>query len=325
MGRTATTTTTTTDPAMFLTAFAVLFPLFSKIAVGSLIRHLIPLSDQAVSQMNTIIFRVFLPALLFVNIYQSDFASITSLSFLLFSLAVLLAIFILLMLLVPHFETENPRRGVLVQGISRSNFIFFGLPMAQTLYGGTSKGAASLLVGVLVPVLNVISVIALEYFRGNKPEVKKIAAGVARNPILIGGVAGLLCVSLKIELPSLIEQLLVDISEIATPLALILLGCSVTFSSVHQNRRALIVAVASRLLVVPAIGVGLALLFGFRGLELILLMALFASPTAVSSYTMAEQMGGDSQLAAQIIVLTTTLSLFSLFGWITLLMGLGFF
>lgn len=329
MGRTATTNTgrtaTTTDQAMFLTASAVLFPLFSKIGIGYLIRRLVKLSDATVAQMNNIIFRVFLPILLFVNIYQSDFSTITSFSFLLFSLAVLLAIFVLLLLLVPRFERENPRRGVLVQGISRSNFIFFGLPMAEVLYGGASKGVASLLVGVLVPVLNVISVIALEYFRGNKPNLKKISVSVARNPILIGGALGFLFVSLRIELPALVEELLVDISAIATPLALILLGCSVTFKSVHQNRKALFFAVTSRLLVVPAIGVGLALFFGFRDLELILLMAFFASPTAVSSFTMAQQMGGDSELAAQIIVFTTTLSLFSLFGWITLLMGFGFF
>jgi predicted permease len=275
--------------------------------------------------MNTIIFRIFLPALLFVNIYQSDFASISSFGFLLFSLAVLLTIFTLLLLLIPLVEGENPRRGVLVQGISRSNFIFFGLPMAGSLYGGTSRGVASLLVGVLVPVLNVISVIALEYFRGNRPDVKKIFKSVAVNPILIGGALGLLFAVLGITLPSPVEHFLVDISEIATPLALILLGCSVTFTSVKENRRALLFAVAGRLLIVPAFGVGLALLFGFRDLELILLMALFASPTAVSSFTMAEQMGGDSALAAQIVVFTTTLSLFSLFGWITLLMGLGFF
>jgi len=310
---------------IFLTALAVLFPLFSKIGLGWLIRRVIPLSDETISQMNTIIFRIFLPALLFVNIYQSDFASISSFGFLLFSLAVLLTIFTLLLLLIPLVEGENPRRGVLVQGISRSNFIFFGLPMAGSLYGGTSRGVASLLVGVLVPVLNVISVIALEYFRGNRPDVKKIFKSVAVNPILIGGALGLLFAVLGITLPSPVEHFLVDISEIATPLALILLGCSVTFTSVKENRRALLFAVAGRLLIVPAFGVGLALLFGFRDLELILLMALFASPTAVSSFTMAEQMGGDSALAAQIVVFTTTLSLFSLFGWITLLMGLGFF
>ncbi len=309
---------------IFATTVTVLFPLFSKIGVGYLIRRLIPLSERSVTEMNAIIFRVFLPALLFVNIYQSDFGSIASFDLMLFSLVVLITIFVLLLIIVPRFEGQNSRRGVLVQGISRSNFIFFGLPMAQTLYGGTSKAVASLLVGVLVPVLNVISVIALEYFRGNKPNVKKIATSVATNPILIGGALGLACTVSGITLPRLVEGLLVEISEIATPLALILLGTSVTFSSVRQNRRVLAIAVVSRLLVVPMIGVGFALLFGFRSLELILLMALFASPTAVSSFTMAQQMGGDSALAAQIVVFTTVMSLFTLFGWISALMALSF-
>ncbi|NMA22724.1 MAG: AEC family transporter [Spirochaetales bacterium] len=310
---------------VFITALGVLFPLFAKIAIGMVVRKGGFLGDRTITEMNNFVFRILLPSLLFVNIYQSDFESITSFDFLFFSLVVLVGLFTLALVIIPKMEKANPRRGVLVQGISRSNFIFFGLPMAQTLYGGASKGIASLLVGVLVPILNVISVFALEYFRGSRPNFVKILKSIALNPILIGGSLGLITVSLGITLPPLLENLLVDISSIATPLALILLGCSVTFSSMKENRKALAIAVSGRLIIIPAIGVGLALLFGFRDLELILLMALFASPTAVSSFTMAQQMGGDSELAAQIVVLTTTLSLFTLFGWISALMGLGFF
>jgi len=85
------------------------------------------------------------------------------------------------------------------------------------------------------------------------------------------------------------------------------------------------IGVLARLVIVPAIGITIAILSGCRDLELILLMAMYASPAAVSSYTMAQQMDGDAELAGQIVVFTTALSLLSLFFWISLLMALGYF
>ena len=134
-----------------------------------------------------------------------------------------------------------------------------------------------------------------------------------------------MCAIVGIKLPQSLEGVVFEIADIATPLALVILGASVTFSSVRTNQKPLVLGVLNRLVIVPAIGITAAILFGFRGLELILLMAMYASPTAVSSYTMAQQMNGDAELAGQIVVFTTALSLLSLFLWISLLMALGFF
>lgn len=152
-----------------------------------------------------------------------------------------------------------------------------------------------------------------------------IIKGILLNPILIGGFLGLVCSLTSVRLPLAMERVLIEIADIATPLALIILGASVTFTSVKANRKSLILAVAGKLLIVPAVGVTISILAGFRGLELILLMSMFASPAAVSSYTMAQQMDGDADLAGQIVVFTTAFSLFTLFFWITSLMGLGYF
>jgi len=272
-----------------------------------------------------VVFRVFLPTLLFSNIYKTDFSTITSFNLLWYSVLSLIVMVSFYMLLIPRLEPENAKRGVLVQGICRSNFIFFGMPMAATLYGGTSAGIASLMVGIVVPMINMLSVIILEYFRGNKPDLKNILKGIVLNPIVIGGALGLLCTIVGIKLPPSLEGVIFEIADIATPLALVILGASVTFSSVKVNRKPLIIGILNRLVVVPAVGITIAILVGYRDLELILLMAMYASPAAVSSYTMAQQMDGDAELAGQIVVFTTALSLLSLFFWISLLMALGYF
>ena len=309
---------------VFLTAFNVLFPLFAKISLGYAVRHMGLLSGKTLREMNNLVFRLFLPLLLFSNIYKTDFSTITSYDLLWFAVLSLVVMFASYMFLIPRVEQENHKRGVLVQAICRSNFIFFGIPMATTLYGGTSAGIASLMVGVVVPLVNMNSVIALEYFRGNTPNYPKILRGIIVNPIIIGGLLGLLCAFTGFKLPRFLEQFVFEIADIATPLALIILGGSVTFTSMKTNLKPLLIGVFNRLVIVPAIGLTASILIGFRSVELVLLMSMFASPAAVSSYTMAQQMDGDAELAGQLVVFTTVFSLVTLFFWISGLMAFGF-
>ncbi|MDD3822365.1 MAG: AEC family transporter [Sphaerochaetaceae bacterium] len=309
---------------VFLTAFNVLFPLFAKISLGYAVRHMGLLSEKTLREMNNLVFRLFLPLLLFSNIYKTDFSTITSYDLLWFAVLSLVVMFGSYMFLIPRVEQENHKRGVLVQAICRSNFIFFGIPMATTLYGGTSAGIASLMVGVVVPLVNMNSVIALEYFRGNTPNYPKILRGIIVNPIIIGGLLGLLCAFTGFKLPRFLEQFVFEIADIATPLALIILGGSVTFTSMKTNLKPLLIGVFNRLVIVPAIGLTASILIGFRSVELVLLMSMFASPAAVSSYTMAQQMDGDAELAGQLVVFTTVFSLVTLFFWISGLMAFGF-
>ena len=274
--------------------------------------------------MNNVVFRVFLPTLLFSNIYKTDFTQITSFGLLGYSVLAILTMFVFYMVTIPRLIEDNQKRGVLVQGICRSNFIFFGMPMAATLYGGASAGIASLMVGVVVPLVNITSVIALEYFRGNTPDYPKIIKGILLNPIILGGILGMVFALSGMKLPKLIEGLIFEVADIATPLALIILGGSVTFTSARANVKPLVIGVLNRLVIVPAVGLAISILVGYRGLELVLLMSMFASPAAVSSYTMAQQMNGDGELAGQIVVFTTAISLITLFFWISGLMLLGF-
>lgn len=274
--------------------------------------------------MNNVIFRVFLPTLLFSNIYKTDFTQITSFGLLGYSVLAILTMFVFYMVTIPRLIEDNQKRGVLVQGICRSNFIFFGMPMAATLYGGASAGIASLMVGVVVPLVNITSVIALEYFRGNTPDYPKIIKGILLNPIILGGILGMVFALSGMKLPKFIEGLIFEVADIATPLALIILGGSVTFTSARANVKPLVIGVLNRLVIVPAVGLAISILVGYRGLELVLLLSMFASPAAVSSYTMAQQMNGDGELAGQIVVFTTAISLITLFFWISGLMLLGF-
>lgn len=106
---------------------------------------------------------------------------------------------------------------------------------------------------------------------------------------------------------------------------MMVLGASFQFSSVRANLRSLVVCVVGRLMLMPAILVSLGVALDFRGVELVCILSVSACPVAAMSYTMAEQMGGDKDLAAGGIVFTSLFSCVTLFLWVFLLKQLGFF
>ena len=301
----------------------VVLPLFLLMALGFVLNRMKLMTEPALTQMNNVTFRVLLPTLLFVNIYQTDLDSALNGRLMVFAPALVLASFLILMVLVPCIEKENRKRGVMVQAIMRSNFVLFGMPVVTSLFGEGNTGSTALLIAIVIPMFNIFSVIALEVFRGGKLNVKHLLKSIATNPLLIGAFTGIIFLVLDIPLPVPVMETLGDLSSMATPLALMVLGGTFSFGAVRKHIRHLIICVGGRLIVVPAVGLILSIALGYRGVDLAALMAMLASPCAVSSFTMAQQMDGDSELAGQIVVWTCSLSVLTMFFWTFLLKSLG--
>ena len=231
-----------------------------------------------------------------------------------------------MLVIIPRIEPENARRGVMIQGIMRGNSVIFGLPIGMILCPD-EVGTVALAVAVVVPTINILSVVVLEIFRGQKPAPRKILRGILHNPLVIGSAIGLLFWELKglgIGIPQAVYTALSDFGKLGTPLALIILGGSVDFGLPRSHKRQLLIVLISRLILVPVAGVTASIMAGYRGAELVGLLIAFGAPTAVSSFTMAQEMGGDSELAGQIVVWTTAGSLVTMFVYVFLLRSLGF-
>jgi predicted permease len=308
---------------LFLTSFMVVFPLALKLFLGFTIRKTHLLSLSTFKEFNKLIFTLFLPVLLFYNIYHSNIGEDFNGKLIVFAMISLTFLFTLFMICIPRIEKENAKRGVMIQAMSRSNFILFGIPVANALYGEGSLGEATILVSFVVPLINVLSVVALEVFRNKKIDIIKIFKGIITNPLIIASIAAYFFVLTEIQLPNIIDMFVFEIASIATPIALIILGGSVTFHSINHNKVQLSVAIAGKLIIAPLIGITAAIILGFRNESLVILMAMFSSPTAVSSYSMALSMDGDAELAGLIILFTTFLSIISLFFITFTLLAVG--
>lgn len=302
----------------------VVLPLFLLIALGYALKRLRMYDEVTLKNINKLVFKVFLPVYLFHSIYSTDLSAVFDIKVILFAIAGLLIWFLLLMFLIPRMEKDNAKRGVMIQGMFRSNFVLFGLPVAISLCGEENIGITSLLLGIIVPIYNVLAVITLETFRGTKPSVKKIVIGIMKNPLIIASVLGVGMYLLQIELPYTIEKTVVDIGKVATPLALIALGGGFAFHKVKGDIKQLMVSVVGKLVISPLFMVTAAVLLGFRNEVLVPILLMSGAPTAVSSYTMAEQMGGDGELAGEIVVFTTGISIATIFVWVFVLKQLMF-
>ena len=300
-------------------SFNIVLPIFLILSLGYILKKLKILDELTTKNMNSVNFKVFLPLLLFYNVYKTDLSVVFNPKLLIFSIISVILVFLLLFIIIPLLEKDNRKRGVIIQGIFRSNFVIFGVPVCEALFGQNATGVASMLIAIVVPLFNFLAVICLEIYRGGNINFKKIIKGIITNPLIIASIIGLFFIYFKIKLPTPIEKTINDISKIATPLAFILLGSSFTFSAFSVYIKQLSITLLGKLIIVPGIVLYIAALLGFRNIELTCLLSVFASPTAVSSYTMAEQMDGDSILAGQIVVLTSIISIITVFLWIFIL------
>ena len=305
-------------------SFNIVCPIFLLMALGYFMKQTNLLHSAAVKNMNAVVFKIFLPAMIFKNVYDSDLSAVFNPKLIIFSVISVLICIAVLFITVPLFEKDNRKRGVLIQAMFRANFVIFGVPVSEALCGSEVSGSAAVLIAIIIPIFNFMAVITLEVFKGSKPDFKKIAKGIATNPLIIASLLGILALFTGIKLPVSIESTVANVSKIATPLALIMLGASINFKTIGENLTRIICGVCTKLIVIPLIFMSIAIfVLDFRGADIAILLALFASPPAVSSFTMAQQMGGDDELSGQLVMFGSTFSIITMFIWIYVIMQLG--
>lgn len=310
-----------------LLAFSVVFPLMFMMSIGYALRRINLTDDKSLNVMNKLVFRVFLPILLFLNIYSlKPEEALNKSNAILLVLAALCVIgAILLTHIIFSWLIKDKRKcSVMIQGIFRSNLVLFGIPIAASVYGEGHIGIVSLLAAVIVPLYNIMAVVVLEYYRGTKVNFKTLIVGIMKNPMIIASALAFLFLIFGLHIPDLILTPLGSMSKVATPLAFVVLGGTFRFKRLAGNTIYITVVVIGRLILYPAIVIGLAILLGYRNEALVALIGLAASPTAVSSFTMAMEMDADGELAGQIVVITSVVCILTIFLWVLFLKTMQF-
>ena len=223
----------------FIVALSAVVPMFFLMAIGAFVKFKKWLTDEELNHMNRMVFRVFFFCLMFHSIYTTDLASTFRPRLMIFGAVGVLIIFALLMLVIPKIEPENRRRGVMVQAIFRSNFVLFGVPIVANIFGDSNIAVTTMMIAVIIPIYNILAVFALETFRGRRFLIMPIVRGVLTTPMILGAIVGGIFLLLGIHLPEPILKPIGQIAAATTPIALIILGASFKFGSVHEHFRQL--------------------------------------------------------------------------------------
>ncbi|MGN0779354.1 MAG: AEC family transporter [Aristaeellaceae bacterium] len=308
----------------FLVTLDIMLPLLMMLGLGWLLRTLDLMNDKVTQGLNKLVFKVFLPVLLFNNLRALDIANAPGIGFAAFLFFGVLAVFLLSQVIVSRLVKEPKQSGVVVQTLFRTNLALLGMPLMNAIFGSAGMAAMALSMPVVIPLNNVLAVLALVPC-GGKADIRTILKRIVTNPLIIGVALGGLVLGLNITLPAPVNKVCNDLGSIASPLSLLVLGASLRWKGVKDNRRLLTWTVVCKQLVIPFAMLGLAVALGFRGMELGVMVILFGAPTAVSSFTMAEAMGGDAPLAANLVVMSTIFSMPTLFLMIFLCKLAAFF
>ena len=314
----------------FLYSVNIILPVLLIVALGYILKRIGFLTKEFTDVAEKLVFKVALPVQLFLEIAQSDGISAFSGKFIIFCVCGILILFFALCLTVPLFIKENDKRGAFIQGVYRTNFAILGIPLATSMFPEDGGTQIAVIMPFAIFLFNALAVVILSIYapkerRLSKGQlVLKIFKSTVTNSLIIGIVLALPFMIFKIQLPAFTSKALGYLSNMTMPVSLICVGATFSFSSLAKRMNLAISATLLKTVAVPLVAVTAAVLLGFRGSQLGVILILFGAPTAVASYVMAKNMKSDYELAGQILLLTTLICLSTLFLFIFVLKSLGF-
>ena len=313
-------------------------PIVLTVLVGYFLKRIGLLDATLGKAMNKLVFRVFLPAMLFLNMYKIESLADIDFTFVWYTLGATLVLFLVAIPTVSLMTKENPKRGALLQAVFRANYALVGIPLATSLFGERGSIMATVLSAFIVPLVNMLAVLGLCIFSPDKkPSLKKVLIGIVKNPLIqsiaIGFVAlGIRAVFVRVGISFRLTDVqpvyktLGNLSSVATPLALLVLGAQFELSAIPELKKYITFGVAVRNFIIPFLGIGVAYLMGcFEGAHFATFVAVFCTPVAVSSVPMAQEMDADVSLAGQLVIWSTVFSSISIFLASYFLKALGVF
>ena len=311
----------------FIYSVDATFPIFLVMVIGYILKQIGMLNDNFVTVANRFNFKVTLPFMLFRDISGVDIRAVFDIRYVLFCALVSTACFWIIWGGVKLFLKDQSMRGAFVQASFRSSAAVMGLAFIQNMYGSSAMGP--LMIVSAVPLYNVFSVIVLTFEGAHsgdvdpKQKVKDACINIAKNPIILGILAGLVVGLLGIDFPVIVDKTVNSVAQMATPLALITIGAGFEGRTALAKIRPTIAASMIKLVVQPLVFLPVAAWMGFRGEQMIAILIMLASPTTPSCYIMAKNMDNDGVLTASVIVMTTLLAAFTLTAWIFILKTVG--
>ena len=324
--------------ADFIFSLNATLPIFLIMVLGWFLMRIGLFTKEFNKVADKYVFKVALPVLLFKDIATADIRSDFNLTFVLFCMITTTIMFLAIWGLSYIFIKDKTQVGAFAQASARGSAAVLGIAFINNIYG--NSGMAPLMIVSAVPLYNILSVIILTFSADMGKEaqknkltdnvsnskgsnIKKACINVVKNPIIIGIFLGLPFSIFGISIPPIPLKAVTSIAQTATPIALLVVGAGFEGAKAIKKIKLTAVATFIKLVLLPLIFFPFAIAFGFRDSELVAILVMLGSPTTVTCYIMAKNMGNDEVLSSSIVVMATLLSSVTLTGWIFVLKVMG--
>ncbi len=302
----------------------ILLPVFAVIALGAILRYSGFASISVFQQTNRLVYWIGIPAYLFYKTADSKLQGDAAVRVFAVLFGAMVGTIVLGYLIARFLRLRTDSTSAFVHGAFRSNLVYVGLPvvfLALAARGYEQMAAlqavAVISIALLVPIYNIAAVLILvgghEGGREQLPQrLRELVTRLATNPLILSCVAGLIVLGLGWKLPQPIRQTCETLGDMTTPLALLGIGAALTFKTLRSFLGRATLSAGIKVIAAPLIGLLLARWLALSPAEVRIALIFLACPSATVTYIMAQQMGADDGLAANIVVLSTLLALPSL-------------
>ena len=295
--------------------FNSLFPVFALILSGSLLKRFSLTNDVFLHTSDKLTYYIFFPLLLFWKIGSASTALFSSSGLYKSVICAVLAVYVLSTAFIILFKISDFKAGSFSQSCYRFNS-YIGVATVLSALGEEGIQHFGILIGMIIPIINVLCVSTLIWFSGEKAmpikRMGQIIKGLITNPLILACISGMLYANLAEGFPPFIEGVLQLSSFAALPLAMLSVGAALSIGSIKDHFKLALVASIFKLLVLPAVGYLLLIKFGVAGVAFKVGLIYFALPTSPALYILSSQLNSDTELASAAIAMSTILSFFSL-------------
>ncbi len=297
------------------------FPIFLLMITGYIFNKKGIISDAFASSMNTFVFKISLPVLLFRQLATTDFIHSWDTKFVLFCFITTLLSIVIVSIIAQFIDCD---KGEFIQASYRSSAALLGIAYITNIYGEATM--APLMIIGAVPLYNAMAVVVLSISKKELSPalMKKTLIGIIKNPIIIGIVLGFLYSLSGLPFSSLMDTYFGYLAQTSTPLGLLAMGASINIEAMKGELKPSLVASFMKLIGLECLFLPLAIFLGFRNEQLVAICVMLGSATTVSSYVMSRNMGHDGVLTSNTVLITTLCASFTLTLYIFILKTLAF-
>lgn len=288
----------------------VIFPVFFVIFIGYFLKKINVINDSFVSMSTKLVFYVALPAKLFFDIRNSTLSGIDG-RYTLYLLSGIIITYCLAWFFGRFFIKDNRKLSAFVHCVYRSNFVYIGLPILDTIFKIPDMDSVIIVMIFGLTLYNILAIIVLTYYNGEKLSPVDFVIKVIKNPMIIAIFGGVIFKFLNIPIYQGIEAGCANLAKLCTPLSLILIGGSLDFSGGFTDSKIVLTCAVIKDALISLVMIPIGLNIGFSASQIVVAFVFFSSPCAVNCFIMGKQMGSDGELTSKIVTMSFAISIFT--------------